>query len=229
MPVLPIPEMHYRRNGERSCSHRLFEGKITLKSVSFKFLIFNYEFQGRRGRLPSKPKSPQHSPPSPPVSLITALVRAHVDTSPDISTLNYSQYKEPSSTDVFESEAEKVQQFYSILTTSIDVIRQTADKIPGYANLLQEDQDLLFQSASLELFVLRLAYRVRSEDLKLTFCNGMVLHKEQCQRSFGEWLGAILEFSNNIHAMEIDISAFACLCALVVVTGKIDFWFTSTL
>ncbi len=49
--------------------------------------------KGRRGRLPSKPRSPQDSPPSPPVSLITALVRAHVDTSPDSSpaNLDYSQ------------------------------------------------------------------------------------------------------------------------------------------
>ncbi len=49
--------------------------------------------KGRRGRLPSKPRSPQESPPSPPVSLITALVRAHVDTSPDSSpaNLDYSQ------------------------------------------------------------------------------------------------------------------------------------------
>ena len=47
--------------------------------------------KGRRGRLPSKPKSPLESPPSPPVSLITALVRAHVDTAPDIPNLDYSQ------------------------------------------------------------------------------------------------------------------------------------------
>ena len=47
--------------------------------------------KGRRGRLPSKPKSPQDSPPSPPVNVVPALVRAHVDTSPDLSSLDYSQ------------------------------------------------------------------------------------------------------------------------------------------
>merc|ERR1719288_321360 len=35
--------------------------------------------KGRRGRLPSKPKSPQETSGSVPVSLITALVRAQVD------------------------------------------------------------------------------------------------------------------------------------------------------
>jgi Ligand-binding domain of nuclear hormone receptor len=58
-----------------------------------------------------------------------------------------------------QSEAEKVRQFYSLLTTSVDVIRSFADKIPGFTDLKKEDQELLFQSASLELFVLRLAYR----------------------------------------------------------------------
>lgn len=47
--------------------------------------------KGRRGRLPSKPRSPQDSPPSPPASFMTVLVRAHLDTSPDMNNLDYSQ------------------------------------------------------------------------------------------------------------------------------------------
>lgn len=175
--------------------------------------------KGRRGRLPSKPKSPQESPPSPPISLITALVRAHVDTTPDLSSLDYNQYREPSLIEPNISEAEKIQQFYNLLTTSVDVIKHFAEKLPGFQELCREDQELLFQSASLELFVLRLSYRARIDDTKMVFCNGTVLHKQQCQRSFGDWLNAILEFSKNLHAMEIDISAFACLCALTLVTG----------
>lgn len=177
--------------------------------------------KGRRGRLPSKPKSPQESPPSPPVSLITALVRAHVDTTPDLSSLDYNQYREPSLVEPNISEAEKIQQFYNLLTTSVDVIKHFAEKLPGFGDLSREDQELLFQSASLELFVLRLSYRARIDDTKIVFCNGTVLHKQQCQRSFGDWLNAILEFSKSLHAMEIDISAFACLCALTLVTGTL--------
>lgn len=176
--------------------------------------------KGRRGRLPSKPKSPQESPPSPPVSLITALVRAHVDTTPDLASLVYTQYREPSIIEPTISENEKIQQFYNLLTTSVDVIKNFADKLPGFSDLCIEDQELLFQSASLELFVLRLSYRARADDTKMTFCNGVVLHKQQCQRSFGDWLNAILDFSKSLHAMEIDISAFACLCALTLVTGN---------
>lgn len=56
-------------------------------------------------------------------------------------------------------EAAKIQQFYNLLTSSIDIIRIFCDKIPGIHELTHGDRDLLFQSACLELFVLRLAYR----------------------------------------------------------------------
>jgi len=69
------------------------------------------------------------------------------------------QYREPTPNEPLLSEAEKIQQFYSLLTTSVDVIRTFADKIPGFLDLNRDDQELLFQSASLELFVLRLAQR----------------------------------------------------------------------
>ncbi|KAG5883197.1 hypothetical protein JTB14_033098 [Gonioctena quinquepunctata] len=176
--------------------------------------------KGRRGRLPSKPKSPQESPPSPPVSLITALVRAYVDTTPDLSNLDYSQYLEPSPVEPTISEAEKIRQFYTLLTTSVDVIRNFADKLPGFSDLCLEDRELMFQSASLELFVLRLSYRTHPNDTKLTFCNGVVLDMQQCQRSFGDWMNGIMEFCTGLHAMEIDISAFACLCALTLITER---------
>ncbi|XP_068212889.1 nuclear receptor subfamily 4 group A member 2-like isoform X1 [Palaemon carinicauda] len=179
--------------------------------------------KGRRGRLPSKPKSPQESPPSPPVSLITALVRAHVDTTPDVSNLDYSQYREPSNgTDSPTTEAERIQQFYALLTSSIEVIRHFAEKIPGYHELAREDQDLLFQSASLELFVLRVAYRVVSnpDETKFVFDSGRVLHRSQCERSFGEWLQGIMDFSASLKSMDLDISAFACLSALTIITER---------
>ncbi|VVC42291.1 Nuclear hormone receptor,Nuclear hormone receptor, ligand-binding domain,Zinc finger, nuclear [Cinara cedri] len=176
--------------------------------------------KGRRGRLPSKPKSPHGSPTSPPVSLITALVRAHVDTNPDFSSLDYSQYHEPKPFEPLTTEAEKIQQFFGLLTTSVEVIKHFAEKIPGFKTLCKTDQDLLFQSSSLELFVLRLAYRTKYADTKLIFCNGTVLDKQQCYRSFGDWLQAILEFSQSLHSLDIDISSFSCLCALTLITER---------
>ncbi|UYV68377.1 NR4A2 [Cordylochernes scorpioides] len=176
--------------------------------------------KGRRGRLPSKPKSPTESPPSPPVSLITAVVRAHVDTTPDIASLDYTQFRDPES-DSTTTESERVQQFYNLIVSSIDVIRIFAEKIPGFTELDRADQDLLLQSASLELFALRFAYRLKSDDDRFTFCNGVVLHRDQCRKAFGDWLSSILEFSDSLQRLEIDISALACLSALTLITERL--------
>lgn len=176
--------------------------------------------KGRRGRLPSKPKSPQESPPSPPISTITALVRAHVDTTPDLANLDYSQYKEQNDDNDDESERQYISQFYSILMSSLEIIHIFAEKIPGFCELDKSDQALLFQSACLELFVLRIAYRMQPNSDRFTFCNSVVLHKYQCEKSFGEWFSSIIEFSKHLHVMDLDISAFACLCALTLVTER---------
>lgn len=58
----------------------------------------------------------------------------------------------------------------------------------------------------------------------MTFCNGGVLSREQCRQMFGDWLSCIIDFSHSLHAMDIDISAFACLCALCLVTGTLTFY-----
>lgn len=63
-------------------------------------------------------------------------------------------------------------------------------------------------------------FRTKATDTKLTFCNGVVLSRGQCLKSFGDWLLAILDFCQSLHSMDVDISAFACLCALTLITGK---------
>lgn len=59
----------------------------------------------------------------------------------------------------------------------------------------------------------------KPEEGKLIFCNGVVLHRLQCVRGFGEWIDAILEFSQSLHRMNVDVPSFSCLAALVIITG----------
>ncbi|XP_064354547.1 nuclear receptor subfamily 4immunitygroup A member 1 [Dromaius novaehollandiae] len=173
--------------------------------------------KGRRGRLPSKPKQPQDASP---VSLITSLVRAHIDSVPSATKLDYSKFQESVPCQFEKEDSVDVQQFYDLLTGSMDVIRKWAEKIQGFAELPREDQDLLLESAFLELFILRLAYRSKPEEGKLIFCNGVVLHRLQCVRGFGDWIDAILEFSQSLHRLNVDVPSFSCLAALVIITDR---------
>merc|ERR1719357_2140951 len=51
--------------------------------------------KGRRGRLPSKPKTvAEASSTTPSVNIIASLVRAHLDSNPTIEKLDYSKYQE---------------------------------------------------------------------------------------------------------------------------------------
>lgn len=61
---------------------------------------------------------------------------------------------------VQEDDAHHVWHFYELLSRSMEVIRSWSLNIPGFRHLLRHDQELLFCSAFLELFVLRLAYRL---------------------------------------------------------------------
>ncbi|KAJ3592111.1 hypothetical protein NHX12_007240 [Muraenolepis orangiensis] len=205
-----------RRN---RCQYCRFQKCLVVGMV--KEVVRTANLKGRRGRLPSKPKSPQEpAPPSPPVSLISALVRAHVDSNPSMSALDYSRFQASPDYHMAGDDTQHVQQFYDLLTGSMEIIRGWAEKIPGFLELPKQDQDLLFESAFLELFVLRLAYRSNPAEGKLIFCNGAVLHRLQCVRGFGEWVDAIVEFSSNLQSMNIDISAFSCIAALAMVTER---------
>lgn len=70
------------------------------------------------------------------------------------------QYQETMGNLKEKEDASDIQQFYDLLTGSLDVIRNWAETIPGFTDFCSEDQELLLESAFVELFILRLAYRL---------------------------------------------------------------------
>lgn len=70
-----------------------------------------------------------------------------------------AQYQQTVASVSEKEDASDIQQFYDLLTGSMSVIGKWAESIPGFTAFPKEDQDLLFESAFVELFILRLAYR----------------------------------------------------------------------
>ncbi|KAM6979632.1 nuclear receptor subfamily 4immunitygroup A member 1 [Aplochiton taeniatus] len=177
--------------------------------------------KGRRGRLPSKPKTVAESAfTPPPVNIIASLVRAHIDSNPSNGKLDYSKFQETVVSLSKKEEANDIQQFYDLLSGTLDVIKKWAETIPEFLAFCLEDQELLLEAAFVELFILRLAYRSSPEENKLIFCNGVVLHRMQCVSGFGDWINSIMDFSQSLHRMNLDVSSFACLAALVIITDR---------
>lgn len=69
------------------------------------------------------------------------------------------QYQEKTNHLKEKEDAGDIQQFYELLTGALDVIRKWSQAIPGFTDFCEEDQELLLESAFVELFILRLAYR----------------------------------------------------------------------
>ncbi|XP_072308652.1 probable nuclear hormone receptor HR38 [Eucyclogobius newberryi] len=176
--------------------------------------------KGRRGRLPSKPKTAEPSSSGASVNIISSLVEAHLQSNPSADKLDYSKYQESVEKATGKEDAGDIQQFYDLLTGALDVIKAWAENVPGFNDFCSDDRQLLLESAFVELFILRLAYRSEPEKQKLVFCSGEVLHRLQCVRSFGDWIDSILEFSSSLHRMNLDVSLFSCLCALVIITDR---------
>lgn len=73
-------------------AERPFPGSLPplLTLAHFSAVVRTDSLKGRRGRLPSKPKQP---PDASPANLLTSLVRAHLDSGPSTSKLDYSKVR----------------------------------------------------------------------------------------------------------------------------------------
>jgi len=71
------------------------------------------------------------------------------------------------------------------------------------------------------LFLESLFYRNKTGCERITFDNGVVLHRSQVEVLLGSrWLSSLDRLSSIFSNMDLDISAFGCLCALSLVAGK---------
>ena len=72
----------------------------------------------------------------------------------------FVQYRASSDDDELPAST-MTEKFYDCLIQSIDAVKAWADRVPGFAELCKHDQEQLFQTAALELVMLRIAYTCR--------------------------------------------------------------------
>ncbi|XP_075679834.1 uncharacterized protein LOC113795724 isoform X2 [Dermatophagoides pteronyssinus] len=215
-----------RRN---RCQFCRFQKCLTVGMV--KEVVRTDSLKGRRGRLPSKPKSPHQldqlgQRKLPPISTIASLLKAHEESSVNKANLDFSRFN-----DNFDEQINIGNQYQqdlfdheilTILSSSLDNLWLFIERIPGFHELNELDRKTLFQNSCLELFALRLAYRLieNNDNNILILCNNIVLHRNQFKFTLGEWLPMIEELSKQLQSMNLDLNAFVCLCALTVITAR---------
>lgn len=92
------------------------------------------------------------------MTTISALVKAHVDTSNDKQNLDFSQYSDNVNLDA-QARTHIDNQLLTMLNRSLNNLYVFMEKIPGFNDFNEHDRNTLFQNACLELFALRMAYR----------------------------------------------------------------------
>jgi len=78
------------------------------------------------------------------------------------------------------------------------------------------------QNLRTQMLIKRLLHllRTRPGDKQMIFDNRVVLNRSQCRPCFGQWQNAIEDFAQSFHLLDVDVSAFACLMALILVTDR---------
>lgn len=144
-----------------------------------KEVVRTADLKGRRGRLPTKPKSPavQTNNRSQQSAFLSQIVRVFTDTVPNQTALDFSKYRKISK-EAIRIEEEPYWILHS-LSRSCEIVRQWTEKFSTLCRIPNTDRDRMFLTNLLDLVVLRMALRMQDNIERIVLCNGMVFHKSQ--------------------------------------------------
>ncbi len=188
-----------RRN---RCQYCRFQKCLAVGMV--KEVVRTNDLKGRRGRLPTKPKSPngtslitststaqrsshnqqaqaqQQTHQQQQSAFLTQIIRIFTETQPNQTSLDFSKYRKiQTQKDLIRIEDEPYWILQSI-SRSCDIIRQWTEKFATLSRCLtSQERDRLFLDNMLDLFVLRMASRMQENVERIVLCNSNVFHKSQ--------------------------------------------------
>jgi nuclear receptor subfamily 4 group A protein 2 len=186
-----------RRN---RCQYCRFQKCLAVGMV--KEVVRTADLKGRRGRLPTKPKSQNH-PNNQNINpknhqshlqsstngaagsgvagggMISQLMRCYSDSIPNQTTLDFSKYRKiTTNKEAIRLEDEPMWILQS-LTKSCDLIRAWSEKFATLSRVSAVDRDRFLFRNLLDVLVLRIALRMQENVERIVLCNSMVFHKSQ--------------------------------------------------
>ena len=73
--------------------------------------------------------------------------------------VDWGSHEQDSKNELMNRRADDIQQFFNLIASSMEICKKFCERIPGIGDINPGDRELLYQSASLELVILRMAYR----------------------------------------------------------------------
>lgn len=204
-----------RRN---RCQYCRFQKCLAVGMV--KEVVRTNDLKGRRGRLPTKPKSPSNTTTgaangtqrSQQSAFLSQVVRVFTDTIPNQTSLDFSKYRKITK-EIIRIEEEPFWILQS-LSKSCDLIRQWSEKFTNLCRINALDRDRMFFTNLLDLVVVRMAMRMQENVERIVLCNASVFHKSQTAYVLTSTiLQQLQELANRLK--QPDHAICSLLCALV--------------
>ncbi|CAF4534145.1 unnamed protein product, partial [Rotaria sp. Silwood2] len=170
--------------------------------------------KGRRGRLPSKPKSPNNRQPN---SFQTQFCRFYNDSIPNPASLDFSKLNYRTVTSK-ESLCEEKLLVYDSLSRSCDIIKQWVDKFSLFYSIQNNERDRLYSNCLLEQVIFRSAVRLDGD--RVILCSGIVLHKIQMNYLLGDVAQQIYDYGSTLKLHKIDSIVAATLSSILLLDSN---------
>uniref|UniRef100_A0A1A7Y7F9 Nuclear receptor subfamily 1 group D member 1 n=1 Tax=Iconisemion striatum TaxID=60296 RepID=A0A1A7Y7F9_9TELE len=123
-------------------------------------------------------------------------------------------------TDPFKTPQEIWEDFSLSFTPAVKEVVEFAKQIPGFSTLTQNDQVTLLKAGTFEVLMVRFSSLFNVKDQTVTFVSGTTYSLEELRKmGMSELLGAMFDFSQKLHSLDLNAEELGLFTAMVLVSA----------
>uniref|UniRef100_A0A1A8IQU9 Nuclear receptor subfamily 1, group D, member 2b n=1 Tax=Nothobranchius kuhntae TaxID=321403 RepID=A0A1A8IQU9_NOTKU len=112
------------------------------------------------------------------------------------------------------------EEFSHSFTPAVREVVEFAKHIPGFSTLTQNDQVTLLKAGTFEVLMVRFSSLFNVKDQTVTFVSGATYSLEELRKmGMSELLGAMFDFSQKLHSLDLNAEELGLFTAMVLVSA----------